>query len=340
MRRPVLAVLATLLLASCGGGDDEPEPATATTAPAPAPAPSAGMPLTGLPVDAARVGRPALVVKIDNAPKARPQAGINQADVVIEEAVEGGVTRFVTFFHSADADSVGPVRSARSTDILVTSPFNRPLFGYSGANALFQAQVASAPLVNVGVDAFPADYRRQGGRPAPYNLFTSTPRLYAHTPPGAGPPPPMFVYRAPGQGVGSAGAVPAGGVRMEYRGNIVTAVQYGWDAPTGTWRRSQDGGAHVDAAGAPVAPRNVVVQFTAYVDTGLRDRSGAAVPEGQVVGEGEAWVFTDGKVVKGRWRKTAPEAVTQYVDTAGAPVALTPGQTWVELPVPGGARIT
>ncbi|HEX2065106.1 MAG TPA: DUF3048 C-terminal domain-containing protein, partial [Acidimicrobiales bacterium] len=109
---------------------------------------------------------------------------------------------------------------------------------------------------------------------------------------------------------------------------------------SGTWRRSQDGRPHVDTAGAQVAPKNVVVQFVHYRDTGLRDRSGAVVPEGEIQGEGEAWVLTDGKVVRGRWRKPTAEAVTQYVDAAGAPIPLTPGQTWVELPSPGQARLT
>ncbi len=81
------------------------------------------------------------------------------------------------------------------------------------------------------------------------------------------------------------------------------------------------------------------MQFVPYRDTGFRDTSGAPVPEAQLVGEGEAWVFTDGKVWRGRWKKPSTQAVTQYVDSSGAPLRLTPGQTWLELPVPGAARI-
>jgi hypothetical protein len=339
-RLAALAAALALAAACSGGGDDEPAAPPAGQAGQPPSPAAAGGPLTGLPIDAARAGRPALIVKIDNAPRARPQAGINQADVVIEEAVEGGVTRFATIFHSSDADSVGPVRSARSTDILIAGALNRPLFAYSGANTVFQRQLAGSPLVDVGVDRFPGDYRRQAGRPAPYNLFSGTAPLFSHTPPGAGPPPALFPFRPAGRPASGAGAAPAGGVSVEYRGNIVTAVQYAWDQASGTWRRSQDGRPHVDAAGAQVAPKNVVVQFVRYRDTGLRDRSGAVVPEGEIQGEGEAWVLTDGKIVRGRWRKPTAQAVTQYVDGAGAPVPLTPGQTWVELPSPGQARLT
>src|SRR5207253_6764610 len=85
----------------------------------PAPPTMAASPLTGLPMDIVRSKRPVLVVKIDNAPKARPQIGLNQADVVFEEGVEGGITRFAALFHSEESKPVGPVRSARSTDIKI-----------------------------------------------------------------------------------------------------------------------------------------------------------------------------------------------------------------------------
>ncbi|MGH9151205.1 MAG: DUF3048 domain-containing protein, partial [Acidimicrobiales bacterium] len=176
-RTPVPALVALcLVVAACGGGGDGDDDAattstsTATTSAAPA---ADAAPLTGLPQpDAARRGRVALVVKLDNAPRGRPQAGINQADVVVVEKVEDGITRLFTVFHTNDADPVGPVRSARSTDIPLVTPLNRPLFAYAGTNAAFQRLVDEAPLVDVGFNKAAVDYRRQGGRPAPYNLFT------------------------------------------------------------------------------------------------------------------------------------------------------------------------
>ncbi len=336
----ILALAGLSAVAACSGGgkgsDDVgvPPPATST------PATEQGAPLTGLPADPARAARPLLVVKVDNAPKARPQVGLGQADVVVEEEVEGGVTRFAVLFHSGDAPVVGPVRSARSTDILITSSLNRPLFAYSGASSAFQTLIARSPLVDVGVDRFPADYRRQRGRPGPYDLFSSTPSLFSHAPPGSAPPPRLFPFRSVGEPTDAAGAAPAVGVSMEFRAVIVTAVQYRWDAASATWKRSQDGGPHVDQGGSQQAPKNVVVQLVNYRDTGFRDRSGAVVPEAELVGEGEVWVLTDGKVVKGRWRKPTPDALTQYLDASGAPVRMTPGQTWIELVRPGRAAIT
>lgn len=328
---------AALLTAACGGDDEKAAEPTTTTAPTttapPAATPAAGAPLTGLAVtDPAKVARPALIVKIDNAPKGRPQEGINQADIVVEEGVEGGITRLAAIFHSQDIGEVGPIRSARSTDIAIAHELQRPLFAYSGANSTFQKLVNAAPLINVGQDANPGAYFRKSGRPQTYNLWARMPQLFEKAPADATPPHPLFQYRAEGEpSVGD----PAGGVKMEWRDKVLTAVEWRWDAESGTWRRKQNGTDHVDAGGGTVQPKNVVVQFVPYKDTGQRDRSNTIVPEAELVGTGEMWAFVDGKVIKGTWTKTAMEAPTTYVDGTGQPLKLTPGQTWLELPKPG-----
>ncbi|MDQ1438621.1 MAG: hypothetical protein QOK43_2250 [Acidimicrobiaceae bacterium] len=337
-----------LVAAGCGGDKKAAKPkvpittstAPTTTAVPPPGFPAGAAPLTALPAKPELLHRPVLVVKIDNAPKARPQSGLLQADIVVEEKVEDGVTRFFTMFQSQDAGAVGPVRSARSTDITLVTPLNRPLFAYSGTNATFQKLISAAPLVDVGVNAAAGEYHREGGRPAPYNLFSTTPGLFGHAPAGAGAPPPVFAYRPAGQPSANASATPLGHVHIEYKGvHVTTVVDWTWDPAAQSWLRAQDGGPHKDSAGAQVSAKNVVVQFVDYVDTGQRDRSNTVVPEGKLIGTGEAWVFTDGKLVKGTWSKPTPEAVTSYVDPAGAPIGLTPGQTWVELPPPGSAAV-
>jgi len=294
-----------------------------------APEPPGPSPLTGLPGGAPT--RPALIVKIDNAPRARPQVGLNQADVVVEELVEGGITRFAAVFHSQDADPVGPVRSARSTDIGVASALHRPLFAYSGANRVFEEQVRQAPLVDVGARAAPDRYYRERARRAPYNLFSRTTTLYQLAPADAAAPPALFAYRGAGEAPAGAGmtAVLRGGVRW------AAQVDWEWDGAVSGWWRNQSGRRHLDGAGRGVAPANVIFQFVEYRDTGLRDTSGAAVPEAQVVGEGDAWVFTGGHLIPGRWSKPSAEAVTRYVDGVGTEIRLAPGRTWVELAPPG-----
>jgi hypothetical protein len=229
---------------------------------------------------------------------------------------------------------VGPVRSARSTDISLVRMLNRPLFAYSGANDVFLAQVKAAPLVEVGHSARPSAYSRRPGRQAPYNLFSNTTVLRAT--PSAGPPSPWFSYRPAGQGLAAAGATPAANVHIEYLGkHINTVVEYQWNPGTGSWDRTQDGTPFVDIGGARISPRNVVVEMVEYKDTGLVDKSGTAVPEANLLGSGEAWILTDGKVVKGRWTRATQNDITRFTGPDGAVVPLTPGQTWIELAVRG-----
>ena len=337
----VTAALAILLLitsVACGGGEKEaaPKKTTSTTAETTTTmaAPTNLAPLTGLPADPALLARPLLVVKIDNAPKARPPVGINDAEAVYSEKVEDGVTRLFTMFHTTDADSIGPVRSARTTDIILSRPLNRPLFAYSGAAGGTVEQIRRSPMVDLSPNTFPSAFRRERSRPAPHNLFSATKTL-RRPEPQSGPPPALFAFRAEGAPVSGAGAADAKGVHVEYIGkNVKTIVDYAWDAASGGWQRTQDGTPYSDSNGRQISPRNVIVQLVNYRDTGGRDTTGSPVDEAELVGEGEVWVLTGGKVIKGRWKRTADE-VTQYLDSAGKPILLTPGQTWVELAVAG-----
>jgi hypothetical protein len=332
-RGAAAAVALSLLAAACGGGGKDEAATTTTQPPSTGPAPTVDPnadPLTGLPHDPASPPRAALIVKIDNAPKARPQAGINEADVVVEEGVEGGVTRFATLFHSRDAVSVGPVRSARSTDLLFAQQLGRPLFSYSGANAVFADLIRKAPLVDVGVGRFPALYKRQPGRPAPYNLFSETRGMYASAPDEKAPPAPLFSYRAAGEAPPAA-SEPAPRVQAVWKLNITTTVVFAWDEASHMFKRSTDGQPHLDAAGTQVATENVVFQVVGYRNTGLVDRSGAAVPEAELIGEGEAWILTAGRLVKGRWSRPTEGQTTTYILPSGEPIKLTPGRTWLEL---------
>ena len=281
-----------------------------------------------------------LAVKIDNAePRSgqggRPQAGINQADVVYEEVVEGSVTRFLTLFHSQGADPVGPVRSARTTDILLMAPLNRPLFAWSGANARVAGEVRAADLVDVGYDAQSGVYRRERSRPAPYNLFSSTEAIRGTAgDQGERPPPPLFAYRA-------ADAEPAGrevaGVHINFGGGPGSApVDFDWDG-TG-WARTQRGDAHVDAAGQRVAPPNVIVQLTPYQEVQCCDAAGFPIVEAQLIGEGDALVLTAGRLIEARWSRPSLGEVTTYT-VDGEPVGLTPGQTWVAIAPPGSTTV-
>lgn len=290
-------------------------------------------PLTGVAgADAAGLARPALVVKIDNLDgAARPQVGINQADVVYEERVESGVTRFLAVFHSTDAAPIGPVRSARTTDIPVFTALNRPLFAWSGSNELMAADIRAGNMVDVGHTPAVDQYFRERARPAPHNLFIQGYQSMVDTHRAdAGVPPPLFTFRP--EGVPAVGE-PVTGVELAFGGSASPAVSFAWNGAG--WDRSQNGTPHVDSAGVAASPANVVVQFVEY---GQYRGAGPSVVA-ELVGEGEVWVLTGGQRIVGRWSKPTVDAVTQYLLPDGTPIGLTPGRTWVELPPPGGATL-
>ncbi|MDY7100955.1 MAG: DUF3048 domain-containing protein [Actinomycetota bacterium] len=291
--------------------------------------PGAGV-LTGLGTGPAR---PALAVKIHNvgsAPSgARPQSGINQADIVYEEKVEGGLTRFVAVFHSNNVGTVGPVRSARTSDTEILASYNRPLIGYSGANAAVEATVAASSLVPVGSRQAGGAYWRSGARPAPHNLYTSTGALWsAPAGNGAGIPGAQFAYRAAGEAL-PANARPARLVDVRFP---AASIRYEWNGAG--WARGMNGSWHVDTAGAIAAPENVIVQFINYRPSTADARS----PHAVMTGSGEAWIFTAGHVVPAAWSRPNLAAPTSFT-VGGQPVKLTPGRTWVALAEPGTAAI-
>ena len=333
----VLLVGAVLAVALGGGGEEAATTTTTTESTTTTTEQLPIAPLTGVAGDfEGREQRPALVVKIDNGePHARPQAGLNQADVVYEERVEGAVTRFLAVFHSTDAAPIGPVRSARTSDIAIFTPLHRPFFAWSGANGTFARRIRDAAVRDVGWDALTAEYYREAGRRAPSNLMLRSSVTVLDLPAeGSTAPSPLFQYVR--KGTTTAHLEGAGGVHLNFGSRAGSApVDYRWNGKG--WARSQKGTPHVDAAGKQIAPENVIVQFVDYVPTDVNDQFGNPIPEAQTIGEGEAWVFTQGGLVKGRWKKTALEAITTFTDVDGNPILLAPGRTWVALPPAGGA---
>ncbi len=334
----LLGGVAAALVVSSGGTEEEAAASTTTSTTSTSTTTTTVPPtfaLTGLPVaDPAVAERPALVVKIDNGSKARGrQAGLNAADLVYVEMVEGGATRLAAIYHSTDADPVGPVRSARTSDVAITANLNRPLFAFSGANQGVLDIIRSAELVDLGYDVRPDAYQVRGS--GVLRFFIATPTFFGDAAPEAGPPAPLLNYRSAAAPVTAAGAEDTGGVRLGYGGLTNTQVSY--EATPIGWARSQDGTPYVEESGARVEPANVIVQFVDYRSAGFVDVTGAASPEAVLEGEGEAWILTGDKLVRGRWVRPTLEAPTSYLDTAGNPIELTPGRTWIELAPPGSA---
>jgi Protein of unknown function (DUF3048) N-terminal domain/Protein of unknown function (DUF3048) C-terminal domain len=335
-----VAVAATLALLVAGDGDERSEiPQSPGTSPPPV---ASVLPLLGTPGGVP--ARAALAVKIDDTEASRPPTGLTPADVVFEEMVEGGLTRLLAVYQSQDPETVGPVRSARSTDLFILAELGRPLFAWSGANPTFAAAVEAADIIDVGMRAAPDAYRRSPERRAPYNLYAAPDRLRAAAAgrddtAAATPPRPLFSYRAADTPLSGPGVTAGAGFRTTGAGPLATDVEWTWEAASASWARRQNGTRHVDADGQPVRAANVLVRITPYRDSGVRDSVGAVVPEAEAVGAGDAWLLSGGRVQPGRWHKPSAGAPTTYTDTSGAPLLLAPGPTWVEVLPPGAGVV-
>ena len=277
-------------------------------------------PLTGMP-DPSGVTRhrSALTIKIDNTPEAHPQSGIDKADVVVEEIVEGDITRLAAIFNSRLPTVVGPVRSVRRTDREIVT-YLGGIFAFSGGASYAIKSIETAPVklfdeANSGSAMF-----RSATRPAPHNLYANAVALMAK---GGRPQPPpsLFTYRSGGTTV--AGPRIASFVVGFGAGYQVT---YAWDAKTHSWDRSLFGEPDRTTDGARLSPANVIVMFVHY-----RGGVGVEGSEAVLTGVGPAEIFTDGVMVRGTWRRDSLRHPIVYKSSSGRIIALTPGQTWVEL---------
>ena len=329
-RNLVALVVAGLVFASCSGSSDSTstesvvdssvasaEETTTTTT-----IPIVRAPLTGAQApDESVIGRPALVVKIDNHPKSRPQWGLNQADIVFEENVEQ-LTRFAAVYHSQGSDPVGPIRSGRIQDINLLASFNGPLFAWSGGNAQVSAAIRKSTMVDLSHSSAneAGGFRRESSRVAPHNLVAETSKLWTLAPADAKPPVPQFEYRADGETV-PTDSKPAGAVKISMDG---VDIMWEWRPENLTFVRSQDDKPHVDMQDVRINAPNVVVVSVVYT------RSGSS-PVAKSVGSGEVWVYTAGKLIQGSWERLDPFKPFVFKDTKGAVIELTPGRTWVEV---------
>jgi len=277
-------------------------------------------PLTGLtdPSDLTS-HRCAVTVKVDNTPEARPQYGVEQADVVYEEVVEGNITRLAAVFNSRAPTRVGPVRSVRRTDQSIVWPL-RGIFAYSGGAPYAIASIDTAPVTQLDEARAGTTMWRDPNRSAPHNLYARVDRMYARC---ADPPPPaLFTYRTSTERPGGSAVV---SLHVGFESGY--AVTWSWDASTGTWARSIFGGPEVAASRTPLTTVNIVVMFVHYVG-GV----GVEGAEATLTGQGPAWVFSDGRVTKGTWSRPDKQHPAQLRDGLGQPMRLTAGPTWVELP--------
>jgi hypothetical protein len=311
-----------------------------TPTPIPTPAPVGA--LDGLPVDPAKATRLPLAVLIDDARRARPQSGFNAASVVYQAPADGFESRYLMIFQSLDAKDIGPVRSGRLYFIHWAEEVRAAIAHYGGdwrsrqyLRKYDRRWFTNVDAMGKGAKAF----HRINTRRAPHNGYTNTKALWAQVKRLRGPRtmdatlPPVRTFIDP---TPVADRPASQTIRIPYRTAI---IGYRYDRKSGLYRRDVDGRAQIDPADRKrVTTRNVVVLFQRYrIDTKVEP--GHARPVVGSVGKGTAWIFREGKLVKGRWEKATDIAPTRLLDKDGKEIPLVRGRTFYQV-VPTGTKVT
>ena len=313
------AITGTLLLLAGCASSPEPKPE-----PTEKPKVYVTAPLTGIKFEEGtnkNLAGPSVACKIDNLDVARPQVGIDRADIVFDEMVEGGLTRFVAVFHSDLPNAVGPVRSIRPMDPDIISPLGG-IVCYSGGQLKFVKLMQATSVYNASETAEQGKgtFSRDKKRTAPHNVIVDVAKL-AGAHPDRSAPAGMFDFAESAE---AASAVAAGESVLSFKSYYPSALAE-WTWGTSGWVRKQDGKVHEAVGAGQLKADNVVVMRVKI------DHQYGKVPKTVMVGSGEASVFTGGKVVEATWSKANQTAPIVLTDATGSRIKLAPGKTWVEL---------
>lgn len=333
-------------LAACGA-PEPPEPlpdvtVTPTTDPVratpPEPVVPLTWPLTGVQTD--QVGtHPAVAVKIENTTVARPQAGLEAADVVWETIVEFEVSRLVAVFHSQLPEEIGPIRSVRPMDVPIASPL-RGLIVFSGGQPGILNLVYGSPLQPISHDAGAAGLYRVSRRSAPHNVYGSLATFIGQTDANhAAPPPEQFQFALrPALATATLAGTPASTLSFRLSGQ--SRPSWTWDPGSGRWLRSEGNSPAMAESGVQLSAVNVVAITAEHPNSGFLAQNNAPVPTYVLEGQGEAVVATGGQTIAATWTKAGRDEPLRLVLPDGSPVLLAPGNTWVELIPRGKGELT
>jgi len=321
----VLTACAAIVLPGTTAGPTATPSAAPSATPTPTPTPIEYAPLTGYRVKVGSLERPVLMAKIDNNPEARPQVGLNQADIVFEELVEGGLSRYVAIWHSTIPAEIGPIRSIRPMDPDIASPF-RGLIAYSGGQQRFVQMMIATKVRNVihgqaGTEKF---IYRSDEMIAPHNVIVRARKLISKQS-KLRPPAPAFRFAVAAE-TPSAVAYGKPARRLIASFSSQNTPSWKYNASTGKYKRFQaDGSKDFDYQKVQLVADNVIAQLV-----GESSEYGY-VPRAVVVGRGVAWISSRGKTVKATWVKRNRNSMTVYKLANGEEVVLARGRTWVEL---------
>lgn len=265
---------------------------------------------------------PVLVVKIDNTGAAQPHVGLREADIVYVEEVEWSLTRLAAVYSSQIPDAIGPVRSARISDIDILAAFGRPAFAFSGAQSKLLPVLAEADFYDVSGQQDGAGYFRVDDRPPPVDYLVRPAALLERAPKASvardiglrfAPEPP------------SAGR-PATSVKATWPSS---SVEFRWNGTD--WDVWFNGKPARAAEGGGQQADTVVMQFVVQTDSGYGDRYGGRTPLVETVGRGSALVLRDGRVWETTWERATPLAGTTFTMANGDTMPFHPGQQWIVL---------
>jgi hypothetical protein len=330
---PVVA--SALALAACSTPDAS--RARPPAPPKPEAAPSAPLcPLTGQPSPSGSVPRrPALAVKVDNYTAARPQSGLDRADIVFEEPVEGGITRYVAVFQCQEATLVGPIRSARSIDIGILGEFGHPLLVNVGGIDPVLSNIEASPIIENDLRVDSSVVQNIPGRVAPYDTYASTAALWGLQPSQTTPPAPVFTY-----GAAVPAGTPAAAISIPFSSS--SDVTWEYDATTKQYLRFYGSTPDMLSDGVQNSAANIIVQFVQITyGPWLENDVGGLEVQANLYQDasGLAEIFRNGVEIAGTWQRDALGRPTEFTSSSGAPITLQPGRTWVEL-VPNTVSVT
>ena len=290
-------------------------------------------PLTGLPAPGGQVPqRPALAVKVDNYPAARPQSGLGQADIVFDEPVEGLITRFVAVFQCQSPTLIGPIRSARAVDLQILDQLSRPILVHVGGIDPVLSLLQSGNLIDYDLRTHGSVVQTVPGRYAPYDTYISAAAGWGLDPGYKTVPAPIFTYSTT-----APSGTPITSVHIPFSGT--NSARWSWNASSGRWLLSYSG-VPAMSNGTQIATTNVVIQ-TVHVTYGpwLENEEGGLEVQSQMTGSGPLMVLRNGVAVTGTWQRASLHDTTTLTASNGSPIALDPGQTWVEI-VPSTVSVT
>ena len=272
----------------------------------------------------ADAAQPAIAIKVENDPAARPLSGLEDADVVFEEVVEGGITRFMAIYHCSSSKVVGPVRSARFDDPKILLPFTNVL-AYSGSNAIVGKELHKRDVRTL-VEGMKGDafFRVPPGSTSVHSVFAHTEKLREFAPKKTPPPRP---------GIFPIDDIPAAAKdakRVTITFGEESTIEYRWE--DGAWHRYEAGKKFMAKDGGQIAVPNLLVQEV-RVDNSKRivDIEGNPSPEMTLVGSGKAILFRDGQAVPGEWHIRKEFATPRFRTSKGKPFGFADGPVWVEL---------